>query len=103
MYPEITTDELQQKLERGEKLNLVDVREQDEWEAGHIAQARLIPLSEIQDRIDDFPRDGEETFIICRSGGRSARACEFLQANGLSVVNVKGGMLAWEGEVEEGL
>lgn len=103
MFPEITTEQLKTKLESGEKLNLVDVREQDEWEAGHIAEARLIPLSEIQDRVDEFSDDDGEVVIICRSGGRSAKACEFLQAQGLSVVNVKGGMLAWEGEVEQGL
>ncbi|QAY65682.1 rhodanese-like domain-containing protein [Paenibacillus protaetiae] len=102
MYPEITTEELQERLENGEKLNLVDVREQDEWEAGHIGEARLIPLSEIQERADEFSRDGEQVYIICRSGGRSGKACEFLQAGGLSVVNVKGGMLAWQGDVVQG-
>lgn len=102
MYPEITTEQLKQKLESGEKLNLVDVREQDEWEAGHIPQARLIPLSEIQDRTDEFSRDGEDVYIICRSGGRSGKACDFLDAQGLPVINVKGGMLAWEGDVQQG-
>lgn len=102
MYPEITTAELESQLKEGKQINLVDVREPDEWEAGHIKEARSIPLSELEDRIEEFQQGDKEIVLVCRSGGRSGKACDFLQAKGFKVVNVTGGMLAWSGEVALG-
>ncbi|CAM3929774.1 rhodanese-like domain-containing protein [Paenibacillus alkaliterrae] len=102
MYSEMTTVELESRLKEGKALNLVDVREQDEWEAGHIKEARSIPLSELQERMDELKQGDQEIVLICRSGGRSGKACEFLHAQGYKVVNVTGGMLAWAGEVALG-
>lgn len=102
MYPEITTAELESQLKEGKQINLVDVREPDEWEAGHIKEARSIPLSELEDRIEEFQQGDKEIVLVCRSGGRSGKACDFLQAKGFKVVNVTGGMLAWPGEVALG-
>lgn len=101
MYPEITPDQVVSSLNNGEKLNLVDVREIDEWEAGHIEEAAHLPLSELQERIGELPKD-EPLIMVCRSGGRSGKACDFLQAHGYSVTNMKGGMLEWPGEVAYG-
>ena len=73
---------------------LLDVREDDEWEAGHAAAATHVRLSEIPSRVDEVP--GDRTVIaICRAGGRSQQAAEFLRAQGIDAVNMAGGMWAW--------
>lgn len=73
---------------------LIDVREQGEWDAGHAPQAILLPMSELDDRLDELP-DGE-LLIVCHSGMRSARVTAALVARGLDAVNVEGGMIAWQ-------
>ena len=73
---------------------LLDVREQDEWDAGHAPQARLLPLSELGSRVDEVPTSGE-VLVVCHAGVRSARATAALRRAGLTAVNVEGGMLAW--------
>ncbi|GIQ62496.1 rhodanese-like domain-containing protein [Paenibacillus cisolokensis] len=77
MIPKWTTDELQRKLEQGEKINLIDVREQEEWEEGHIAEARHIPLSQLAERYEECKSGEEPIVLICRSGNRSGKACDF--------------------------
>ncbi len=77
----------------GSSVRVVDVREPHEWEAGHIGHAVLVPLGAVADNVEAF--GGGRTYVVCRSGARSGRACEFLMAQGLDVVNVTGGMLAW--------
>ncbi|MEJ4111940.1 rhodanese-like domain-containing protein [Corynebacterium kroppenstedtii] len=73
---------------------LVDVREADEYTDGHAVGAINIPLSELMGRYQELDFD-TPAYIICLSGGRSARACQFLEQNGLDVINVSGGTLAW--------
>lgn len=73
---------------------LLDVREDDEWTAGHAPDAVHIPMSTIGDRLDDLPQ-GEPIHVVCRSGGRSGRVTEYLTAQGRDAVNVAGGMTAW--------
>ncbi|OMF36712.1 sulfurtransferase [Paenibacillus sp. FSL H8-0548] len=102
MYPEITAAELESQLNEGKAINLIDVREADEWQEGHIKEARSIPLSELQERINEFKQGEQDIVLICRSGGRSGKACDFLHAQGFKVVNVSGGMLQWSGEVAYG-
>ncbi|WP_188891252.1 rhodanese-like domain-containing protein [Paenibacillus radicis (ex Gao et al. 2016)] len=101
MYPEITPEEVEALLNEGKQLNLIDVREIDEWESGHIKEASSLPLSELQERVNELEKDAD-LIIVCRSGNRSGRACEFLQAQGYKVTNMTGGMLQWQGEVEFG-
>jgi rhodanese-related sulfurtransferase len=73
---------------------LVDVREIDEYESGHVAGAINIPLSEFSSRVSELP--GGTIYMICRSGGRSMQACELCVDNGVSsVVNIAGGTLGW--------
>lgn len=78
----------------GPEVTLIDVREDDEWRAGHVPYARHVPLATVPDHLDAF--DGTPTYVICRVGGRSLKACEYAAAHGRQVVNVAGGMLAWE-------
>ena len=73
---------------------VVDVRQPDEYDEAHVPGARLIPLAEVPDRVGEFPTD-REVYIICKSGGRSAKAVEFLRAQGVEAVNVTGGTMAW--------
>ena len=77
----------------GGAARIVDVREPDEWAQGHIAHATLVPLATVPGNVEQF--DGAPTYIVCRSGARSGRACQFLSDQGHDVVNVAGGMLAW--------
>ena len=73
---------------------LLDVREADEWSCGHAPEAVHLPLSELQARIAEVPAD-HDVYVICKVGGRSAQAVDYLNQSGLSTVNVSGGMLAW--------
>ena len=84
---------MQELAALGAGSTIVDVREPDEWREAHIAHATLVPLQSVPDRVDAFVAD--PTYVICRVGGRSASACEFLISRGASVVNVTGGMIAW--------
>lgn len=77
----------------GASARIIDVREPDEWDEAHIDGAVLVPLATVPANLDRF--DGSPTYVVCRSGGRSARACEFAAGHGLDVVNVEGGMIAW--------
>jgi rhodanese-related sulfurtransferase len=90
--PEVEADEAQALAESGAVL--LDVREPDEWQAGHAPGARWLPLGEVAARVDDLPRE-QRIVAVCRSGARSGRATEFLVAQGLDVVNLAGGMKAW--------
>jgi rhodanese-related sulfurtransferase len=73
---------------------LLDVREDDEWSAGHAPGATHIPLGQLTNRATEVPRD-ETIYVICRSGGRSARAAFALAGAGWDAVNVAGGMQDW--------
>lgn len=73
---------------------VLDVREDDEWAAGHIEGAVHIPLVEVPGRLPELP-SAAQLIVICRSGGRSARATAYLQQLGIEAVNLGGGMQAW--------
>lgn len=73
---------------------ILDVREDFEWEAGHIDGAQHIPLGQLSERYGDVPVD-EDVYVICRSGGRSLQATAFLANTGFDPINVLGGMGAW--------
>ncbi|WP_062347228.1 rhodanese-like domain-containing protein [Herbidospora yilanensis] len=73
---------------------LLDVRELDEWRAGHAPSATHIPLGQLQNRVGEVPQ-GEPVYVICRVGGRSAQAATWLNHVGWEAVNVGGGMQSW--------
>ena len=73
---------------------LLDVREQTEWQAGHVPGALHVPLGELEGKLGALPR-GRQVVVICRSGNRSARATSLLVRSGFEAVNLSGGMLAW--------
>jgi len=79
-----------------EGMLMVDVREQDEWDAGHSPDAILVPLSELAERVAELPT-GTRFLVVCHSGMRSLRATSMLRNGGRDAVNVVGGMIAWSG------
>src|SRR5580700_6523081 len=97
---EIDVIELKEKLDRGDKFVLIDVREPHEYKIASIPGAKLIPLGEFPQHVGEFnPED--DIVIHCRSGMRSAKACEVLRAKGFQHVrNVVGGILAWSDQVD---
>ena len=97
--PEITTEDLKRKLENGEDVLLVDVREDEEVEMGMIPNAKHIKMGDIPANLDQLDKEKEYVFI-CRSGRRSENVCAYLQDQGYKVRNMVGGMLEWEGEVK---
>lgn len=97
----ITVTELKKRIDAGEKLNLIDVREPSEYAEYNIG-AKLIPLGQIANmQLDEL--DGlqnEEVILHCKMGGRSMQACMILEQAGFkNVVNVTGGIMAWKQEV----
>ena len=80
-------------------INLIDVREADEFAEGHLPGAINLPLSAFLERYGELDKD-KPYHIICRSGARSAQACAFLEEEGYDVTNVAGGTIAWMGDLE---
>jgi rhodanese-related sulfurtransferase len=70
------------------------VREDDEWNRGHAAVARHIPMGQVAARLDEIDRSAT-LYVICKAGGRSAQVAQLLAHNGYEPINVTGGMLAW--------
>ena len=94
MAKEVTIDELEQAIAQG--AHVVDVREQDEFDAGHVPNAHLIPLNTVPDRMGEIP-EGETVWLICQGGVRSMKASNYLEAQGYDVVSVAGGTGSWIG------
>ena len=90
--PEIDLNALEGLLAEGAVL--VDVREEDEYTDGHVAGALHIALSTVPDRVAEIPPT-TPVYVICALGGRSARAAEFLRAQGVDAINVAGGTNGW--------
>ncbi|MGZ4163938.1 MAG: rhodanese-like domain-containing protein [Tumebacillaceae bacterium] len=96
----ITAQEVQARLDKGEVLQILDVRENPEVANGMIPGALHIRLSDVEERLDEIDREAE-TIVVCRSGRRSQSVCNFLHAQGYhNIKNMRDGMLAWKGETE---
>jgi rhodanese-related sulfurtransferase len=94
---DITVEELKERISKGEKLNLIDVREQWEFDEFNMG-GKLVPLGDLQGKIDDLEEiKNEEIIVHCKSGARSAAAQAFMRQNGFSNVrNLIGGALAYQ-------
>lgn len=87
--PSLTVDQVT------DSVHLLDVREDDEWAAGHAPGAQHVPMNEIPIRLDEVP-DDQDVLVVCRSGVRSARVVQFLRSHGhVNVHNLEGGMQDW--------
>jgi adenylyltransferase/sulfurtransferase len=98
---EITATELKERLDKGDDIQLIDVREDHEVAIARIPNAIHIPMAQVFNRIDEIDPD-RETVVHCKGGGRSARVIEALQRSGFTgkLVNLKGGILGWSNEVD---
>ena len=95
----ITAKEVEKLLNEGKKLDIIDVREVDEVAGGKIPGAINIRLGLLEFRMHELDKS-KEYIMVCRSGGRSAQATQFLEYQGFIVINMTGGMMSWEGRVE---
>lgn len=91
-----------EQAQKRKDLNIIDVREIDEYISGHIPEAKNIPLSQLAERYTEMNKEKEYS-IICHSGGRSEQASRFLAEKGYHVTNIMGGMSAWRGETADGM
>lgn len=98
--PTITADEVIEQQQADNPYVILDVRNPNEWEAGHIPGAVWIPLRFLAERYEELPKD-KPIVCVCHSGSRSAFATELLTSNGYSAWNLIGGMKKWPGEVEK--
>ena len=99
--PEITATELKQRLDKGEDIQIIDVREAEEVAIGSIPNSVHIPLAQVVNRMSEIDPK-RETVVHCKLGGRSARAIDALKRSGFSgnLTNLKGGIIAWSNEVD---
>lgn len=96
---EISPQKVEEMIESNQKINVIDVREDEEVAEGMVPTAKHIPLGTIPEQIDQLSKD-EEYVMICRSGRRSMNAAEFMKEKGFNnVKNMEGGMLNWNGEL----
>lgn len=99
--PEISATELKQRLDNGDDIQIVDVREANEVAIGKLPGSIHIPLAQILNRMSEIDPE-RETVVHCKMGGRSARAIDALKRSGYSgnLMNLKGGILAWSNDVD---
>lgn len=89
MYQEISAKKLEEIVQTKQPIELIDVREEHEWDMIRIPQAKLIPLSQFPDRYQEIDFD-RGVYILCRTGARSGQACAWLAQNGKQATNVAG-------------
>jgi rhodanese-related sulfurtransferase len=98
-YQDVSTEEAKELIDNQEVV-VLDVRTTEEFQAGHIPNATLLPLQELEQRLSELIKD-ESYLVVCRSGNRSAQASEILTNNGFkNIYNMTGGMGSWAYEVE---
>lgn len=98
---EITATELKQRLDKGDDIQIVDVREANELAIAKLPNSIHIPLAQVVNRMSEIDPN-RETVVHCKMGGRSARAIEALQRSGFtgSLLNLKGGIIGWSNDVD---
>ena len=98
---EITPTELKQRLDEGDDIQIIDVREDNEVAIGRIPNSKHIRLAEVLSRMDEIDPN-RETVVHCKMGGRSARAIDALQRSGFKgkLINLKSGIIGWSNDVD---
>jgi adenylyltransferase/sulfurtransferase len=98
---EITATELKQRLDKGDDIQIIDVREDNEVATARIPDSVHIPLAQVLNRMNEIDPN-RETVVHCKMGGRSARAIDALQRSGFkgTLINLKGGIIGWSNEVD---
>lgn len=101
MYKELTSNEFENEIKKNPNAVIIDVRTPAEYQSGHIPNALNIDISsaEFPEKIDELDRN-KDYYVYCRSGGRSATACQYMVSVGFkNVNNLYGGVLSYEGEL----
>jgi rhodanese-related sulfurtransferase len=94
-YGDVTVEEAKSLIESNSSLLIIDVRTREEYDSGHIEGAILIPVNELEDRLDELSKE-EELLIYCRTGNRSSNSVNILNANGYTkIFHLKDGITAW--------
>jgi rhodanese-related sulfurtransferase len=94
-YGDVTVEEAKSLIESNSSLIILDVRTQEEYDSGHIEGSILIPVSELEDRLDELSKE-EELLIYCRTGNRSTSSVNILKENGYTkIFHMKDGIVAW--------
>lgn len=94
-YGDITIEQAKLLIESKPSLIILDVRRQDEYDIGHIERAIIIPVDELEDRLDELSKN-DELLVYCRTGNRSSRAVNILQSNGFTMIfHMKDGITGW--------
>jgi rhodanese-related sulfurtransferase len=93
--PSLSALELSEKLKGGKQTVVIDVRQPEEYHEGHIAGSKLIPLGELNRRLNELPKN-KEIICVCASGSRSQSATKFLVGAGFDAFNMNGGMYMWQ-------
>lgn len=101
MFETISMPEFEQLIKK-KSVSILDVRENHEYEQGHIENVLLIPMQTIPDELDQLDID-QPYYVICHSGVRSSSVCQYLSQEGYQVTNIMGGMSAWKGESVYGM
>ncbi len=101
---QITATELKTRLDSGDDIQMIDVRQPDEYAFARIDGTKLIPLGEILQRMSEIDQT-RETVVLCKMGGRSARAIDALERSGFSgkLTNLVGGITAWSNDVDQSI
>ena len=100
MFSEISVEELKLKLDRQEKITLIDIRETDEYEICHLEKAKLIPLRQLPNHLNEINKN-EFTVLYCHHGMRSAEAVLWLSQKGFNKVSsLRGGIDEWAQKIE---
>ncbi|HEX8492383.1 MAG TPA: rhodanese-like domain-containing protein [Pyrinomonadaceae bacterium] len=101
LMPEMTATELKQRLDQGDDIQIIDVREPNEYQFARLPNSVHIPLGQILNRMSEIDAS-RETVVHCKMGGRSAKAIEALKRAGFTgqLINLKGGITAWSNEVD---
>lgn len=102
MYEQITAEDAKKIMDSGEEHIILDVREQDEFDAGHIPGAILLPYTEIENKAEEMlPNKDKQILVYCRSGRRSKIAAEVLARLGYTNIKEFGDIIDWPYEVEK--
>ena len=103
-FADISAADAEQFLQQHPETVVVDVRTSSEYQSGHIPGSKLIPVDEIETRMNEVPKDAQHVLVTCQGGGRSAAACQFLSEKGYTnLMNMYDGMGSWPGKKEIGV
>jgi rhodanese-related sulfurtransferase len=100
MFKQTLPEDINEDIKNGKRLSIIDVREDDEVAEGMIPGAKHIRLGDLKSRMNELDKN-KEHIIVCRSGGRSTKACEILSKEGFNVVNMVGGMTGWNAKFKK--